>query len=120
MINLNGLSRHLGAKMNLLVVAAMVAFVGLNSAAIADQVSGEMRAKKVSLADVDLSTVEGQRAARERLHQAARNLCSQVADELDLSHHANYLACIDMAMAKAEPLLQAMASRSAADLLARK
>ena len=119
MINLNGRSRRLGAKKNLIVVAAMVAFVGLNSA-VADQISGEMRAKKVTLAGIDLSTLEGQRAARERLHQAARQLCSQVADELDLSHHENYLACVDIAMAKAEPLLQAMASRSGADLLARK
>jgi len=120
MINLNRRPRHLGAKKNLIVVAAMVAFVGLTSAAVAGQISGEMRAKKVTLAGIDLSTLEGQRAARERLHQAARKLCSQVADELDLSHHENYLACVDSAMAKAEPLLQAMASRSGADLLARK
>jgi UrcA family protein len=119
MINLTRLSRHL-AKKHLIAAAAMVAFVGLTSAAAADQVSSGMRAKQVSLADIDLSTVEGQRAARERLHQAARHLCSQVADDLDLSHQANYLTCVDLAMAKAEPLLQAMASRSGADLLARK
>jgi UrcA family protein len=119
MINSKWLSRHL-TKKNLIAAAAMVAFVGLNSAAVADQISGDMRAKQVSLADIDLSTVEGQRAAHERLHQAARQLCSHVADELDLSHQANYLACIDMAMAKAERSLQAMASRSGADLFARK
>jgi UrcA family protein len=119
MINLTWLSRHL-AKRHLIAAAAMVAVVGLTSAAVADPISGEMRAKKVSLADIDLSTVEGQRAARERLHQTARHLCSRVADDLDLSHHANYLACVDLAMAKAEPLLQAAASRSRADLLARK
>jgi UrcA family protein len=119
MINLAWLSRHL-AKKRLIAAAAMVAFVGLTSAAAADPVSGEIRTKKVSLADIDLATVKGQRAARERLHQAARHLCSQVADDLDLSHYANYLACIDLAMAKAEPLLQAAASRSRADLLARK
>ena len=119
MINSNWLSRHL-VKRNLIAAAAMVAFVGLNSAAVADQVSGGTRIKTVSLADIDLSTVEGQRAARERLHQAAGDLCSQVADELDLSHDANYLACVDMAIAKAERLLQAMVSRGGADLLARK
>jgi UrcA family protein len=120
MINSNWLSGHLGAKKNLIVAAAMVAFVGLNSTAVADPSSGEIRSRKVSLADIDLSTVEGQHAAYERLHQAARNLCSQVAEDLDLSHHENYLACIDMAMAKATPLLQAMASRSSAELLVRK
>jgi UrcA family protein len=119
MINLTWLSRHLAGR-HLLAAAAMVAFVGLTSTAVADQVSGDMRAKQVSLADIDLSTVEGQRAARERLHQAARHLCAHVADDLDLSHHANYLACVDLAMAKAEPLLQAMVNRSGADLLARK
>jgi UrcA family protein len=119
MIHANGLKRHLGAKKYLILATAMVAFVGLNAAAVADQNAGETRVKKVSLADIDLSTTEGQRAARERLHQAARSLCTQVGDELDLSYHANYLACIDAAMAKAEPRLQAMASRSGADLSAR-
>jgi UrcA family protein len=119
MTHLDRLFRH-SARKNLIAAAAMAAFVGLSSAAIADQISGEMRAKKVSLVDIDLSTVDGQRAARERLHQAARHLCSEVADDLDLSHRANYLACVDIAMAKAERLLQAMASRSGADLLARK
>jgi UrcA family protein len=119
MINSNWLSRHL-VKRNLIAAAAMVAFVGLNSAAVADQVSGGTRIKTVSLADIDLSTVEGQRAAHERLHQAARRLCSIVADELDLSRQANYVACVDMAMAKADRQLQAMVSRSGAGLLARK
>jgi UrcA family protein len=119
MINLDLPSRHL-AKKSLIAAAAMVAFVGLNSAAVADQISGEIRAQKISLADIDLSTVEGQRAARERLHQAARHLCSHVADELDLSHQANYVACIDTAMTQADRQLQAMASRSSTNLLARK
>ena len=119
MINLDWLSGHL-IRNNLIAAAAMAAFVGLNSAAVADQVSGETRTKTVSLADIDLSTVEGQRAAHERLHQAARRLCSIVADELDLSRQANYVACVDMAMAKADRQLQAMVSRSGAGLLARK
>ena len=119
MINLDWLSGHL-IRNNLIAAAAMAAFVGLNSAAVADQVSGETRAKTVSLANIDLSTVEGQRVAHERLHQAARRLCSQVADELDLSRQANYVACIDMAMTRADRQLQAMASRSGAGLLARK
>jgi UrcA family protein len=118
MIDLNWLSRHLEDKKTLIVAAAMVAFAGLNSAAVANQISGDIRARTISLADLDLSTVEGQRAARERLHGVARRLCSQVADELDLSHQTNYLACIDMAMAQAERRLQA--SRGDADLLARK
>jgi UrcA family protein len=59
------------------------------------------RSAKVSIAGLDLSTPEGARAARERLRQTARKLCAQVADELDLSHHANYVACVDESVAKA-------------------
>jgi UrcA family protein len=59
------------------------------------------RSAKVSIKGLDLSMPEGARAARERLRQAARKLCAQVADELDLSHHANYVACVDQSVAKA-------------------
>jgi UrcA family protein len=119
MIYSNERSRHLQPRNGLIVVAAMVAFVGLNTVAIADGNAGETRAKQVSVADLELSTIDGQRAARERLHQAARRLCSQVADELDLSHQTNYLACIDTAMTKVDSRLQAMASRSNVALSAR-
>jgi UrcA family protein len=119
MIHAIGLPHSLGAKKTLVLVAAMLAFVGLNAAAMADNNASETRVKKVSLVDIDLSTIEGQRAARERLHQTARLLCSRLVDEFDLSHHVNYLSCVDSAMRKAEPRLQAMVSRSGADLLAR-
>src|SRR5579863_2995073 len=59
------------------------------------------RSAKVSVAGLDLSTPQGASAARERFLQTARKLCAQVADELDLSHHANYLACVDESVAKA-------------------
>jgi UrcA family protein len=59
------------------------------------------RSAKVSITRLDLSTPEGTRAARERLRQTARKLCAQVADELDLSRHANFLACVDESVAKA-------------------
>jgi UrcA family protein len=60
-----------------------------------------MRSAKVSITGLDLSTPEGARAARERIRQTARKLCAQVADELDLSLHANYVACVDESVAKA-------------------
>jgi UrcA family protein len=59
------------------------------------------RSAKVSIAGLDLSTPQGARAARERVRQTARKLCAQVADELDLSHHANYVACVDQSVAQA-------------------
>ena len=56
---------------------------------------------QVSLADLDLATPQGLRAARERLHQTARRLCSQVADSQDLSHQSNFVACVDVTLANA-------------------
>jgi len=48
-----------------------------------------------------------------RHHQAARDLCSRVADDLDLSHQSNYLACVDEAMARALPKVEELARRNA-------
>jgi UrcA family protein len=59
------------------------------------------RSAKVSLAGIDLSTPEGARTARERLRETARRLCTQVADNLDLSHQANFVACVDATLAAA-------------------
>jgi UrcA family protein len=59
------------------------------------------RSAKVSLADLDLSTPEGARAARERLRGTARRLCTRVADDLDLSHQRNFVACMDETLAAA-------------------
>jgi UrcA family protein len=55
----------------------------------------------VSLSDLDLSTTEGRRMARDRLHETARRLCSQVAASQDLSHQANFVACVDDTLANA-------------------
>jgi UrcA family protein len=59
------------------------------------------RSAKVSLAGLDLSTPNGARAARERLRTTARRLCAQVADDLDLSHQSNFVACVDETLAAA-------------------
>jgi UrcA family protein len=120
MLNATVMSRKVGLEKYLMVAAAMIGLVGLNTAALADQAGGQARAKTVSLTDIDLSTAEGQRVAHERLHQAARYLCARVADDLDMSHRENYLACIDAALATAGTRLQAMASRSSTGLLALK
>jgi UrcA family protein len=69
--------------------------------------------KTVSFADLDLSTPEGIQIAHERLYQVARHLCSQVADDLDLSFHSNYLLCVDSAMAQALPKVEDLARRNA-------
>jgi UrcA family protein len=66
------------------------------------------RAKQVSLTDLNLSTVAGQTAAHERLHQMARRLCAEVQDDLDLSHQSNFVKCVDAATAQTLPHLDAM------------
>jgi len=60
----------------------------------------ETLAAKVSLADVDLSTPEGQRVAYERLHQTARHLCSRLEyrHSESLAHHPTYIKCVDDAV----------------------
>jgi len=54
--------------------------------------------EKVSFAGLDLSTPEGMSAARGRVRAAAHRLCFKLADMQDLSHHANYLDCVDEAV----------------------
>jgi len=85
--------------------AVMMAFCVLGPlTAMAQQpapAAQETRSAKVSLAGLDLSTPEGMSAARERLRGGAVRLCSQVADELNLSHHANFLKCVDSAVTSA-------------------
>src|SRR3984893_6402265 len=48
----------------------------------------------VSLADLDLSTLEGSRAAHERLEAMARRLCGELARRYGLSYQPNYAACV--------------------------
>ena len=55
----------------------------------------------VSLADLDLSTEKGMQTAHERLDATARRLCKQVINPWALSHHAQYLRCVDDAVAAA-------------------
>jgi UrcA family protein len=74
---------------------------------------------KVSLADLDLATPEGTRAAYERLHAAARLACSRVEDSLDLGHQPQFVACVDAAMASALPQVQELARKGAPGHVAR-
>jgi UrcA family protein len=54
---------------------------------------------RVSLADLDLSTRKGVRAARERVYRAARLICAKVRNSADMQTQLNYITCIDDAMA---------------------
>jgi UrcA family protein len=52
------------------------------------------RAATVSLADLDLSTLQGSRAAYERLETMARRLCTELSHSHGLSYQPNYDACV--------------------------
>jgi UrcA family protein len=71
------------------------------------------RAANVSLADLDLSTLEGSRAARERLEEMARRLCAELARGNDLAYQPNFGACVHDTLAGA--LAQANALAAAKD-----
>jgi UrcA family protein len=71
----------------------------------------------VSLADLDLSTLEGARLARERLEAIARRVCGELARRQDLSYQPNYTACVQDtlagALAQADALAAARNTRTA-------
>ncbi|HLQ08560.1 MAG TPA: UrcA family protein [Steroidobacteraceae bacterium] len=75
------------------------------------------RAANVSLADLDLSTLEGSRAAHERLEAIARRLCAELARGHDLSYQPNFAACVHDtlagALAQANVLAAAKNTRTA-------
>jgi len=49
---------------------------------------------RVSLADLDLSTPEGTRAAHKRLRKKAESLCRQLWDSTSASFRWTYAACV--------------------------
>jgi len=49
----------------------------------------------VSVADLDLSTDKGMQAARDRVDETARRLCKRLINPWALSHHSQYLRCVD-------------------------
>jgi len=71
----------------------------------------------VSLADLDVSTLEGARMARQRLEATARRLCDELARRQDLLYQPNYAACVrdtlNGALAQADALAAARNTRTA-------
>ena len=74
--------------------------------------------KKISLSDLDLTSDQGLQIASERIHQAARRLCTQVQDSRDLAHRSAVVRCIDRAVASASAELRARRPRGAAPAVA--
>jgi UrcA family protein len=125
MTTFNTVSRGFAAKTTMAslgstscLAAILMLSIGMlgGAAAQADQPTVSQRVK---FSDLDLSTAEGQQRAQARVHEVARTLCSRVADELDVSHHENYIKCIDTAVAKAGEQLQALLNRQPGSQVAR-
>jgi UrcA family protein len=90
-----------------LVATGLLAWGSAAPAAAADSPDA-VHTKQVRLSDLDLSTAAGQASAHERLLQMARRLCTEVEDLDDLSHHANFVKCVDGATASTLATLDAM------------
>jgi len=56
---------------------------------------------KVSLADLDLSTAKGVRAAHKRLEHKAQHLCRQLWDSTSATFRWTYAACVKETLADA-------------------
>jgi UrcA family protein len=120
MTTFNIVSRRFATKTTVRCLGAVLLAVGVLGGAVvqADQSASELSSQQVKLADIDLSSAGGQRLAQARIQEVAHTLCSRVADELDLSHHDNYVKCVDLAVAKANVRLQALLNRQPAPALA--
>jgi UrcA family protein len=59
------------------------------------------RATAVSLSDLDLSTAQGMRLARDRLHTMAEHVCAESGSDREPSSHAAFDACVDSTVANA-------------------
>lgn len=101
-MNTNATLHRLGRKTSVgaaaLLTLSVVAFT-----AIAGQTESpsKSRSEAVSLAGLNLATPGGMAAAQERVHKTARRLCLQLSDATDLSRQANYVECVDEAVASA-------------------
>lgn len=83
------------------VLALSATFPG---AAMADQLASgapETRMARVALTNLDLSTLEGARIARDRLQEAARQLCVRLAESRDVGRQWHLRACTNEAVADA-------------------
>jgi UrcA family protein len=88
----------------LVALAFGLSLIGSGSLALANEPAtgpSVSRSATVSLSGIDLSTPEGAGAARQKIRQAARSLCSRLEDPTDLGHQQHFVACVDDAVAKA-------------------
>lgn len=87
--------------MNIIRIAAFLALSAGAALSHQSAVAKPPGTTTVPVKDLDLSTAEGVRVARERLLNASRRMCSQVDDHLDLGRLEHYRACVDATLAVA-------------------
>jgi UrcA family protein len=73
--------------------AALIAFAAVVAAQEHSAKAPETLSANVSLADLDLTTPQGERVARERLQTAATRLCNTFGDTRRVSNAATVEAC---------------------------
>jgi UrcA family protein len=98
-------------------VTALLALLTLGSVASAgppEAPAEDVRVAHVSLADLDLATPEGSRAALARLTTMAQRLCWQMGDSVRASNRATMEACVR------ETLAQSVRQLNSKALVARK
>jgi UrcA family protein len=100
----SGLPRRFTVGRNSVAGAAIVlALLGVAPlAALADPpvaTEAASRVADVPLADLDLSTADGMRAAGERLRAMAERLCAEPAKNRGLPPQPNFTACVDSTVA---------------------
>ena len=70
----------------------------LLSAAIGTPMPADAATEKsatVRIADLDLSTEKGMKAARDRIYDTAKHLCQQVIDPWSISHQPDFVQCVN-------------------------
>ena len=98
-------NRTFGHKGFLAAVAYATLLLSVTGSALADgsrpSATGESVAARVSLADLDLSTPDGARAASDRLAKMAQRLCRKLGDTRRASDSATYADCCRETLASA-------------------
>ena len=77
-----------------LLASLALPIVTASVASAADTILPNGRAAGVSVADLDLSTIQGQTIARERVHRLASALCNRISDPQDLGHYEHWVRCV--------------------------
>jgi UrcA family protein len=93
-------SRFLGFMTVVRAAALIAVCVAMPIATLAQEpaVATPTSAAKVSLAGLDLTTSQGIAAARNRLHEAASQSCSQAVDNREPADRASFLGCMNNAL----------------------